>query len=246
MWWMAIPAILGAAAGGISVWQQSEREKAALEQQKRMAWKQYQLGKEHSDAQYSIQRGEAQLLADRARWRLDQNVGLSTDQMNTGLLAQAFGIQDARIQSASNTGASLAAEGAGGTRGNAANELVRAYEAQGLERNIDIQNQQNEQSLRGFIAGANNSLTDIVHERNSWDPGGYRYQLKEAQDSYNRGIAKLGQDNFDWQIDQATPTFLDYTTGIFGGGSSGMSMANSIYDFKNAWQNSFKKKDGAA
>ena len=256
MWWMAIPALLGAAAGGIAAWQQSDQEQKALGKQKETAWKQYKLGKEHSDAQYAIQRGEAQSQAALAQQRLDQGVDMSIGQMNTSLLAQAFGIQDAQIQTASNIGASLAAEGASGARGSAAGELIRAYETQGLERNIDIQNRQNEQALLGLTVQANNSMADIVHERNSWDPGGYRYQSKEAQDAYNRDIAKLGESNFDWQIKQAEPSILDYATGMLQGASSGMSMASSMYQFdntydvsgsiKDAWNNFFKKKGGAA
>jgi hypothetical protein len=255
-WWMAIPAVIGAVAGGISVLQNSQQEERTLRKQRETAWEQYELGQGQSDAQYSIQRSEARFQADLARQRLREGVDMSVDQMNTSLLAQAFGIQDARIQSASNIGASRAAEGASGTRGNAANELVRAYAAGGLERTIDIQNRQNDQALRDLTTRAANSLADIAHERDSWDPGGYRYHAKEAQDIYNRDIADLGQSNFNWQIDQASPTFLDYATGVFGGASSGMSMANSMYEFdkthnvsgslKDAWNDFFKKKGGAA
>jgi hypothetical protein len=256
MWWMAIPALVGAFAGLAATAQQAEQERAALAKQKETAWDQYELGKGHSDAQYAIQRGEAQFQAARAQQRLDQGVDMSIEQMNTSLLAQAIGIQDAQIMAASNAGASLAAEGAGGTRGNAANELARAYEARGLERNINLQNRQNEQALAGLVARANNSMADIIRERDSWDPGGYRYKSKEAQDAYNRDIAELGQTNFDWQIRQAEPTGLDNVTAFLQGGSSGMNMANSMYQFdnaydvsggvKNAWNDFFKKKGGAA
>ena len=236
MWWMAIPAIIGAVAGGVSAWQNSEQEKAAVSKQKQTAWEQYQLGKRQSDEQYAIQRGEALYQLDAQESALNENLDRSLEEYNTGLLAQAFGIQDARIQTASAVGNSLAAEGAGGTRGNAANELVRAYTGQGLERSIAVQERQNQNALGGMISGANRTMEAITHERASWDAGGYRYAQKESQDAYNNALAKLGQSNFNWQLDQATPNFLDYFTGILGGASSGMSMANTIYDFKNAWK----------
>jgi hypothetical protein len=242
-WWMAIPAAIGAIAGGVSVKQNSEREQQALRKQQDTAWQQYLLGKELGDAQYTIQRGEAQFQADRAHHRLDQSVDMSIEQMNTSLLAQAFGIQDAHIQSASSIGASRAAEGAGGTRGGGAGELIRAYAAQSLERNIDIQNQRNDQALRGLTTEADNAMADIVHERNSWDPGGHRFQQKEAQDAYALGMARLEQGNYDWQLDQSKPAFLDYATGVLGGASSGMSLANSMYEFDKAHNVSGSLKD---
>jgi hypothetical protein len=235
MWWMAIPAVLGAVAGGVSAWQNSEQEKSAIAKQKQTAWAQYNIGKTQSDEQYAIQREEAFYQLGAQERSLNENLGRSLDEYNTGLLAQAFGIQDARIQTAAATGASITAEGAGGTRGNAANELVRAYTAQGLERGIAVQERQNQNALDRLITGANQTYDAITHERASWDQGGYRFMQKESQDAANLAGAKLGQSNFNWQLDQATPGFLDYLTGILGGGAAGMNMSNSIYDFKNAW-----------
>jgi hypothetical protein len=243
MWWMAIPALLGAAAGGVAAWQNSEREKDAITQQKQTAWKQYELGQQHSDEQYAIQRGEALYQLGAQERALTETLGLSLDEYNTGLLAQAFGIQDARIQTSQTVGAATAAEGAGGTRGNAANELVRAYAAQGLERSITVQDRQNQNALDRLFSGVNQSTAAIAHERDSWKSGGYRFAQKESQDAYNLATAKLGQSNFNWQLEQAEPTFLDYATGILGGASSGMGMANSIYDFRNAWLDIGKDKD---
>jgi hypothetical protein len=222
--------LIGGGMGVASVFQGAFQEKAALRRQMRNAWQQYLLGKSYSDTQYAIQQGEsAYQLADQER-RLNQEMGQAVDQYNTGLLAQAFATQDARIQTASNIGSSLAAEGMSGTRGNDANGLVRAYAQQGLERGIEIQNRQNQAALTGMVSGANNALRSIARERDSWSSGGYRYEMKEAQDDYNLQMAKLGQDNFSWQIDQASPTGLDITMGLFGGLSSGFSLGTSIYN----------------
>jgi len=235
MWWMIIPLIAGAIAGGISTYTESEREKEALRQQKESAWSQYLYGKEHSDTQFGIQKSAAMEQLGVQRKNLDTQLGMGIDDYNTSLLAQAFGIQDARIQTGSAVGASLAAEGASGVRGSSAGEKTREYALQSLERNIGVQDRQNENYLNKMITGANMTVDAIGREEASWMPGGYRVQSKEAQDAYNLNIANLGQSNFNWAIDQANPTFLDYFTSIMGGGSSGMNLGNNIYNYKNAW-----------
>jgi len=235
MWWLAISAAAGAIAGGIGKYQESEREKAALRQQKEMAWQQYLYGKEHSDTQFNIQKTAALEQLGVQRKNLDEQVGLSMDEYNTALLAQAFGIQDARIQTGSAVGASLASEGASGVRGSSSAAKAREYALQGLERNIDVQDRQSRNQLNKMMSGANMTLDAIGREEASWMPGGYKVQAKTAQDSYNLSIANLGQSNFNWQIGQATPTFLDYFSSVMGGGSSGIQLGNSINNYRNAW-----------
>jgi hypothetical protein len=232
---MGILGLGGGILGGIGAAQQAEQEQERLRQQKLAAWSQYLLGQAYGDEQYAINRREAgETLAIQQR-RLDENVDMSADQFNASLLGQAYGIQDARIQTAAQTGASRAAEGMSGTRGNEANELTRAYAETGLERNIDLQYRQNDLALAGMLGQANNAAADIRREKASWDPGGYRYNLKGAQDAYNRGMAVLGQNNFDWQIDNAAATPMDKTAGAFGGLSSGLSLGSSVIDLKNLW-----------
>jgi hypothetical protein len=226
--WLA-PVLLGIGGAGIGWWSASEEERKKKEQlnfQKEQAWAKYELGKAYSDQQYGINRTEAQTGLDVQQRRLDEDVDSSIGQFNTGLLAQAYGIQNAQIQTASGIGASRAVEGMSGTRGNAANELMRAYEQTGLDRNIDIQYQQNDQALGGMIAQANRGVQDIARERASWDPGGYRYQSKAAQDDYNLKMAELGQDDFDWAMDHAAG-WEDYAVSVLSGASTGLSLYNS-------------------
>ncbi|MDR1109059.1 MAG: hypothetical protein LBL19_08500 [Spirochaetaceae bacterium] len=223
-----VSSLVGAGMGWWSADKQRREKQAELERQKRVAWDQYELGKAYSDQQYTINRTEAHSgLAIQER-RLDQDVDSSIGQFNTGLLGQAYGIQDAQIQTASGIGASRAAEGMSGTRGNEANELVRAYAQQGLDRNIGLQYQQNDQALSGMITQANRGVQDISRERASWDAGGYRYESKAAQDSYNRQMAEMGQSEFDWAIANASSP-EDYAMSILGGASSGLSLASSLY-----------------
>jgi len=235
MWWMAVAPLIGAALGGwagyASVRQREKEEKDALKQQKETAWQQYLYGKQAGDEQFSIQKGEALSQLNVQKKNLDAQLGMSIDDYNTALMAQAFGVQDARIQAGSAIGGSLASEAMSGTRGNAANETVRAYASQGLERNIEIQDRQNKGQLDKMIAGANMTADAVGREKASWMPGGYRVRMKEAQDAYNLNIANLGQDNFDWHIDQATPTFTDYFTGIMGGASSGAKFGGRVSKF---------------
>jgi hypothetical protein len=234
--------VVGAGTGILSSILGSGKEKEALRRQKKTALEQYRLGKEYSDRQYGINRLEARAQADIQQGRLDESVNQGADQFNLGLLSQAYGIQDAQIQTAMNTGASLAAEGMSGTRGNGAGALMRAYEEAGLDRNIDLQRQSNDLSLAGMLGQANDAMADIRRERESWDLGGYRYSQKQAQDDYNLAMAQLGQSNFDWQIDQADWGWLDLITGGLSGASSGLSLWNS---WNTAQQYADEKKDAA-
>jgi len=235
MWLALLGAGIGALAGVISKKQKAKQEQAALEQQKKNAWQQYLYGKEYSDERFSIQKDEALNQLDTQQKNLDTQVGLSTDEYNTSLLAQAFGIQDARIQNASQTGMHMAAEGASGTRGNENNAMLRAYAEQGLERNIDVQDRQNKNQLNGLVTGANASAAAIAHEKSTWMPGGYRVKEKDAQDNYNLNLANLGQSNFNWQINQANPTFGTYAAGALGGFSQGMQIGSDIDHVGRTW-----------
>ena len=232
MWALAL---IGLGVGIWSAYSQGQREQANLQQQQQSAWQQYQYGKEYSDQTFDLQKGEALENLGVQRKNLDTQVGLATDDYNTALLAQAFGIQDARIQTGSAVGASLVNEAASGVRGSATNEKIRAYASQSLERNIEVQDKQNANYLNRMITGANMTVDAIGREEASWMPGGYRVQQKAAQDAYNQNIALLGQDNFNWAISQATPGFLDYFTSAMGGMSSGMSLGNSWNQYSNAW-----------
>ena len=235
MWLMALGALGGALLGGISTWRQGKKEKAALEKQKKDAWQQYKYGKEYSDEMFGLQRKEALDQLNTQSRGLDTQMGMAVDDYNTSLLGQAFGMQDARIQTGSAIGESRAAEGASGTRDSATNEMLRAYAAAGLERNAELQNKQNSNYLNQMVTGANMTVDSINKEKDSWMPGGYRAQAKEAQDLYNLNIAKLGQNNFDWNIQQSKPGFLEYFTGAVGGASMGFDMVNNAIDLKDAW-----------
>jgi len=248
MLWLAMlgGAAVGAVLGGISTREREKQDKAVIRHQKEQAWQSYLYGKEHGDTQYGINKREAHYQLGEQTKALNQNMDLFADQYNTSLLAQAYATQDARIQTAGATGMSLAAEGASGTRGNEANEAIRAYATQGLERNIDIQNQQNAHTLKGTMQDANRTVTAINHERASWAPGGYRHELKESQDNYNLNMAELGQQDFDKRFEWATPTKLDYVTSIFGGASSGMNIGYGMWDMgrnlnskSSPWQTPF-------
>jgi hypothetical protein len=233
---LAAIAAIGAAAGAVTGWWSTDLEKqkkqAELQRQKKLAWGQYELGKAYSDQQYDINRTEAQTSLAIQQNRLDEDVDSSIDQFNTGLLSQAYGIQNAQIQTASSVGASLAAEGMSGTRGNGANDLMRAYEQTSLDRNIDLQYQQNDQALSGTITQANRGMQDIARERASWDPGGYRYESKTAQDDYNLKLAEMGQADYQYAIDNAA-SWEDYALGALSGASSGLSLASSLTDALN-------------
>jgi len=243
MWWL-LGAAIGAGLGAINNYEEKIRQEAEITRQRNNAKKAYNYGKENSDRLFGIQKGEAlwQLgMQDRA---LREGMGQFTDEYNTNLLARAYGEQDARIQTASGIGASKVQEGMSGTRGNTANQLVRDYAANSLERQIDVQKKQDENTLAGTISNANRSITAMAHERDAWEPGGYRYESKKANDLYNEQMYKLGQENYQYQLDDMNSNqFLDYFTGALGGAMSGAAFANSIYNFDYEWWNP-KPKSG--
>jgi hypothetical protein len=226
-------ALAGGIMGAIGTDQQSRARRRELEQQKDMAWSQYLLGQRQANTQFSLQRGEAMGQAAIAERRLGESLDQSVTQMNTGLLGQAYGIQDAQIRASQDIGASLAAEGASGTRGGSGGGLMRAYTQQSLDRNIDLQNRENQQQLAGMASQAANAFQDFNRERASWVSGGYRYESQQAQDAYNRDMAKLGQTNFNYQMENAAATDYDKFMGIFSGASSGLSLGASFNSFWN-------------
>ncbi len=227
--------LLGGIFGGISTSQQADRERERIEHEKEMARRQYELGKAFSDEQYDLQKNKAFSDLTRAENLLDQNVDLQMDAFNNSLLAQAYQVQDAQIGTESQIGQMEAAAGYSGVKGNETNSLLAAYAETNLDRSIEAQNRNNDSYLTNMLGQANNALDEMGLERDSWNPGGYRYESKEAQDNYNKKLADLGQDNFDWYIAQAQPDFLDldldYVTGIFGGASAGLTFGANMYNF---------------
>ena len=233
---MPLPFLIGGAAIGgglglLSTLLESDNSRRQLEQQKKTAWAQYLLGREYGDAQYGLQKEEsARQLALQQR-RLDQGMDRSVAQMNASLAGQAYESQDAQIQAASEAGASLAAEAASGTRGGSGGGLMRAYLRQSLDRGFALQQRQNSLGLAGLAADAVNARQDLDLERASWESGGYRHESWQAQNAYNESLAKLGQTDFDWQIQNAQAGPGDWLLGILGGASSGMMLGGSIYDY---------------
>lgn len=231
-------ALIGAGVGAVSTGVEKYRNQEELKRQKKMAKDQYDLNEQYGDNLYSLRKDEAFGQLGLQKRNLHGQMGLSTDDYNTSLLAQAYGMQDARIQTGAAIGASLAAEGSSGTRGNYGNELTRAYASQGLERNIELQNRQNGESLNRMITDANSAVSAIGREKASWEEGGYRQHEKALQDSYNYSVFELGRNEFDYQIKKNDPwdfswdnildSSLDYITGMFSGAYSGLEMGKGI------------------
>jgi len=235
---LLIGAAVGAGVGILSSWSSRKRQKAEIERQREAAWKTYEYGKQLSDTQYGLQKGEALWQLGMQKRTLREGMGQFTDEYKTHLLERAYGEQDAGIQTASGVGGSLAQEAMSGTRGNEANQLTRDYANNRLERQTEVQRKQDANTLAGTIDNANRSVSAMGHERASWDPGGYRYESKTANDLYNRQMADLGQAGYQWQLNDMNSLgskILDYTGGFFGGASSGLSVGKTIKNFKYDW-----------
>jgi gas vesicle protein len=264
MWGALIGAITGQAAGLIGTAQQvSEQEKQfklqkeQLERQKEGAWQEYLLGRNNADkqwgtnqsyaeTQWGINKSEALSQLSLQESRLGRALDQGVAQYNTGLLGQAYGIQDAQIRTAGSTGMSVAAEGASGTRGNEAPGLARAYEETSLARQVALQKRGNQDSLSSMLQGAGDAREDIERERDSWSASGYRGQEKAAQDRYNISqyrtqsqygldLANKGQADYDQAIKDAEAQYnlnkIDFWDGLatfISGGNTGFIAGNSI------------------
>jgi hypothetical protein len=225
MWWLALA---GAAFGIASAIGSARARQQQLEQQKKMAWQQYLIQSEAAQNEFSINKNTALENAGIAKTRLGESVGQSMDSFNLGLLSQAYQTQDAQIATQGQVGASLAAEAASGVRGSASGQLMRDYAEQGLARSLEVQDRGNDLSLQSMLSQATNANQDINREIASWGEGGYRTQLFQNQQEANKSLAELGQSNFDWQIDAASPSFFDVLGGAVSGASAGFGLGQSI------------------
>ena len=225
-----IAGIAGAAIGGISSVIGGNKQAAAYKEQKRNAWQQYLVNKEFGDTQFALNKNEAFRGLGVQQQRLGEDLSAGVDSFNLGLLGQAYGIQDAQIGLASQLGAYDAAQGASGTRGNEANGLVKAYAQNSFDRNVALQGEQNSQALSGMMTQATRAGADIQRERDSWGSGGYRTQLKNAEDTRNRKLAELGQEQLQYAADQARPGVFDVLAGGLSGASMGLGLGSSIDD----------------
>jgi len=248
-WLLAIGAAIGAGMGFLNTGRNRRNERESLKREQANLTAQYNYQKELSDRQYGIQRGEAMWQLAMQNRAVNEGMDQFTNQFNAHQLSRAYGEQDARIQTASGIGASLAYENMSGTRGNEANQLVRDYASQGLDRQVALQDRQDANVLAGTIQDANRARTSIEHEKAAWETGGYRHDMKEAGDLYNKQIYDLGHANYEYQLDYMDrwdTKALDYTAGIIGGASSGLGMASGMSSYNSNWGNLFKSSSNSA
>jgi hypothetical protein len=222
----------GAVIGGLSTLISGKKQKDALRAQKENAWQRYLINKEFGDAQFGINKGEALTSLGIQQGRLREDVDTGVGNFNTGLLGQAYGIQDAQIGLAGQLGAHDAAQGMSGTRGNEANGLTRAYAQKSFDQNVGLQNKQNDAAIGSIMTGATRGNQDIERERESWGEGGYRTLLYNAEDERNLKLARLGQTEYDSAISAANPGIFDYLAGGFSGASLGLSLYSGIQEAK--------------
>jgi len=229
-----ISAAAGSTAGFLGTFQSKNRQWEELKKQKDIEKDKFKYGKEFSDKIFELQKAQALDHLFMQKQNLDTQMNLSVNEYNTELLAQAFGIQDARIQSDSAIGASYLSEGASGTRGNNANNMMRDYAKESFERNIDVHDRQSSEHLNRMITGGNIAATGINKERDSWLEGGFRYQEKLERDLYNKKIYDLNMKEFNRQIELSNPwaitfdNFLDYNVGLMGGANTGLQFGKSL------------------
>jgi len=222
---------IGAGVGVASKYYEGKKQRDALKDQRWLNERAFRLGQAHSDKMFNLSKNEALGNLDIQRRNLNKQMGMAVEDFNTGLMAQAFGIQDARIDNSSGVGAHQVMEGASGTRGNATGEMVRNYATQGLERNIQIQERQNTNQLNQLVTGANIAAEGIQRERDSWDKGGFRYEEKQLNDAYNKDIHKLSTEDINRKISQANPGWLDFTVAGISGASSLIGFAKSASEY---------------
>jgi hypothetical protein len=225
--------LLGAGMGTLSTFVQNRNDQDKLDHDRKMAWKQYELGKASSDSQFAIQQSAALAQLGAQEARVNQEFDQAMGQFNTNLLSQAFGIQDAQVQTAMGVGEACAAAGASGTRGNAAAGLNSAYAQNRLQQGINLQERQNHESLDALGTQVSNALNDIKQERFDWGDTGYHAGLKHIEDQYNRSMAKLGQASYEWQSNVLNDPWnqgINFAGNILSGMQTGFNTGKSIFD----------------
>jgi hypothetical protein len=244
-----IGALIGAGVGILSSIIGGNKQADAHREQARNAWQSYLINQQFADTQFALNKSESINALGIQQRRLGEDLNAGVDSFNTGLLGQAYGIQDAQIGLAGQLGAFDAAQGASGTRGNEANGLVKAYAQQSFDRNLALQETQNDQAFAGMLTQANRANQDINRERDSWGAGGYRMQLFDAESERNRKLAKLGQQAAESAASAAQPGLFDTLVGGLSGASMGIGLGNSItnaqsYSGGRTGQYSFKSIGG--
>jgi len=242
-------AAAGAAAGGTAgifgTKNKKDRDTEAIRRQKENARKQAEYEKLLREQQFNISKGEAMYQLDAQDRELREGMNQFTDEYNAALLGSAFGARDLRIQTDADIGMSMVNEGASGTRGNEANDLMRAFASSSAEDYIGLQKKQEENALSGTVNAAGRAIAAMGHEKASWEPGGWRHEMKDAQDTYSDSVFDLGQDHFDWMLEQYEfkNMWMDYVTAFLSGGQSGANSGYSAYSYYKDWNTMFKGGD---
>ena len=228
MWPIIIAAAAGAAAGGFSIFGRSQKEKQQLEQQKQAAQAAYRYQLAYNEGMWNLQRTQNLENLNIQNNRLAQAFKMDISGFNLGLEGQALQNQAAQISLADSKGMALAQQGMSGVKGSDTLQKRIDFQEGMFDRQLDLQGRGNSLSMQGMTQQYSNQFNDIGREIESWSPGGYRYQAKSLGDVYAAQMQDLREQGYNQAIQNATPTALDYLTGILGGAGSGASFGSQV------------------
>ena len=226
-------AAVGAAAGGLSVFQRSRREQDQIRQQQRLSREAFRYQQAFSDGMFNLQRSHSLKELGIQRNRLAQAFETDVATFNMGLEGQALQNQAAQISLAGNTGLAVAQQGASGVRGSdTLQRRVDFHEGQ-LNRQLDLQGRGNTLFLQNMATQYSNQFNDIGREIDSWGDGGFRFEARQLSDMFAQQMHGLQMRGYRQAMDNARAGPLDYLSAILGGGASGASFGSQIDGWRN-------------
>ena len=226
-------AAIGAAAGGISVFQRSRRERERIAQQKQMAQEAFRYRQAFEESAWNLQRTHALDELGIQSGRLAQAFNMDMDAFRQGLEGQALQNRAARVSLADNAGMAQVQQGASGTRGSdSLQRRIDFHEGQ-FDRQLDLQARGNSLFLQNMTTQYSNQFNDIGREIDSWSAGGFRYEGRSLSNAYAANMHGLQMRGFQWEKDNARAGPLDFLTGLLGGAASGANFGSMLGDFSN-------------
>jgi hypothetical protein len=228
---MAIGAGLGAVSSIISTSQRAKEEQENIRWKQQQAQQQYQYQQQYSNQQWDINKQESLTQLGIQKNRLAQSFNADLQGFNLGVQSQAYATTAARIEQAQGAGEALAAQGMSGVSGSNTLSRQLQYGNNALERQIGLQDSQNMLTMQNMTRQYSYNFEDIGREMESWEEGGYRNELREAEQEYQENMFGLEMKGYEYAYQNAEPTFMDYAAGILGGASSGASFGSQIQGF---------------
>jgi hypothetical protein len=226
---MGFGSFFGALIGGISQIDQNRRLKQQSEAELKRQTDLFEAQQRARQEQFNLQKSEAQKQGQFALQRLNQAVGINTQQFNLGLAQQANQNRVAAYNQGQNIGQAQSILAASGVRGDEASNLSLEFNQNVYNRNMELQQQSNSLALQNQLTQYTNTFEDIGRELSSWDVGGYKFESfamgqRQASEQFS-----INRDYAQNQISQIGSNPWDWMAAGLQGAIQGANFAGNIY-----------------